>query len=148
MKLKNILFIGLLLSIFSCSDDPTMTVENETIDFIGLYQGIIDCQDINMEETPEENGVLLTLEISKDLENPSDYLVEFKHEFDPIEFKAIQEGNVMKLYAQTVNEGQGFDEVSMLGEIELVEGNEFKFDFDISTDGEYEITCDFLITKQ
>ena len=90
----------------------------------------------------EENGTEATFIISKI--NETQYVLDLG---DELKFTLNQEENTLVIPSQTANEGNGFDEVTMSGDIKKTETG-IKAIFSVSVDDEGESSCDMKLDKQ
>lgn len=139
MKYTNILIIALFACLISCSSENESVMEEALIDFSGIYEGKLNCTG----ELSDDVGEEIEIKITK-IGDTDTYSIDMG---DEIIFIATQLQNELIIEAQTVNEGQGFDEVSMVGEIRMID-EELMFDCTYSVDDEGESTCSIPLIKK
>jgi len=139
MKYSSILLIALFAFFTSCTSENDTLIEETLIDFSGIYEGQLNCTG----EMSSDVGESITIIITKTSKEDS-YSIDLG---DEVVFNATQIDNVLNIEAQTLNEEQEFDVISMVGEIRMVD-EEMMFDFTHSVDDEGESSCSFPLTKK
>ena len=133
MKYLNIIAILFISSFLtSCSE------EKELVDFSGVYVGPLNCVGHVHEDNGSEARFIIT-KIDTDR-----YQLDLG---DDIIFTVRQEENTLIIPEQTANEGNGFDEVTLTGDIKKTESG-INAIFTVSVDDEGESTCDMILDKK
>lgn len=133
MKYLNIIAILLIASFFtSCNE------EVELIDFSGVYVGPLSC----VGAVHEDNGTEAKFIITKI--DDQQYRLDLG---DDVIFTVRQEENTLIIPKQTANEGNGFDEVTLDGDITKTETG-IKAIFTVSVDDEGDSSCDIMLEKR
>ena len=136
MKTLNIFLLALALLLTACSTESEPQID--AIDYSGIYTGNLDC----MGDLPHEHGDEVTFVITERQDNT--YNIDFG---DDTIFVGHVENNKFIVDLQTINQGQGFDEITMELEIVHLADNEFMIDLTFTEDFEGAITCNFVIRK-
>ena len=134
MKYTSILLIALIGFLSSCSSDEPETF----IDFTGTYLLEVKCYG----PLGEDNGATYTATITKTNEEGI-HAIDFG---DEVIFQAEQVENTLVIAAQTINEGLGFDEVFLEGEMRFVD-NAYVLDVVHNVDDEGISNCNFRVVK-
>lgn len=136
MKILKSILLASVLFFASCSDDDM--VGETFIDFQGVYAGFINCEG----SLSEDNNANFTITVTKT--SDSDYLLSFG---DDVDFPGYVKDNTLIVDRQTINAGQGFDEITMEVVISLVEGNSYFMEMYHNVDNEGASNCDISLLK-
>ena len=133
MRYLNIIAVLFIASFFtSCNDEVVV------YDFVGEYVGPLNC----VGGVHEENGTEATFNIRRI--DADQYILNIG---DDLEYVTRQIDNVLTIPMQTANEGNGFDEVTLEGDIRKTETG-IVATFTVSVDDEGDSTCDMEMTKK
>lgn len=131
MKVLSSILFALVFLFASCSEDD-LTGQESSIEFEGVYAGFINCEGT----LSEDNRANFTIIVTKG--STSDYILEFG---DDVTFPGNVEDNKLVVDRQTINEGQGFDEITMEVEISLVDNNRYSMEMFHEVDDEGSSDC-------
>jgi len=123
------------LLLVACSDDQAETVEN----YLGIWEAPFNCTG----PLHEMNLEMLVITIYRG-ETDNTVKVDFG---DDVIFDAVIDGSDFTLEPQVLNEGFGYDEVSMAAEGTLMDDNTLSLSLTHSVDNEGISTCELNLTK-
>ncbi len=136
--IKTSALIGFSILLISCSDNDPIDYES-LFDFSGIYSGNFDCTGMLEESSNGESFEFVVQKTSK----ANEYMIDLG---DDVVFIGVQNGDSINIEEQILNEGQGFDEVTLSGTLTRVDEETFNFEFTHNVDDEGMSVCNQTIS--